>query len=49
MDIKIENVKFIPDEENPGMHIPVVTIKQPSFVDMIAYAQEVFGVKDAVR
>ena len=49
MDIKIEKVEFIKSEENPGMHIPVVTIKQPSFVDMIAYAQEVFGVKDAFR
>ena len=49
MDIKIENVKFIPDEENPGMHIPVVTIAQPSFADMVVFAQEVFGVKDVIR
>ena len=44
IDVKIKNVKFIPDEENPEMYTPVVTIAQPSFADMVVFAQEVFGV-----
>lgn len=46
MDIKIKKVEFVPDEENPGMFIPVVIIEQPSFIDMLVAAQEVFGVRN---
>jgi hypothetical protein len=49
MDIKIKKVEFVSDEENPEMYTPVVTIAQPSFADMVVFAQEVFGVKDAFR